>query len=123
MLRVTCTQCHVPFILNREALQAALDEVQNEGFKHYNAYCSNCGRQTKVSKKQLRQAAPWWKPGAKVSKTQAAPIKKETAAAKSTPKAKAPLVAKTKTPAKAKSKAKPPAKAKTAKKTPPKKKK
>ena len=64
MLRVSCTNCHLPFILNREALGAALDEVEREGYKHYNAYCSNCGRPNKIGKKQLRRAAPWWTPPA-----------------------------------------------------------
>lgn len=110
MLRVTCSNCRLPFILNREALQAALDEVHNEGFKHYNAYCSNCGRQNKVSKKQLRRSAPWWKPGAAPAKQAAdkgtPPKKKSTPAkskAKAGAKAKAPAMAKT--PAKAKKKA------------------
>ena len=78
MLRVTCTNCHMPFIMNREMLSAALEEVQREGFKHYNAYCPSCGRQNTVSKKQLTRAAPWWRPTAKSAAkpaTKAAPAK------------------------------------------------
>jgi DNA-directed RNA polymerase alpha subunit len=100
MLRVTCTHCHMPFIMNREALSAALEEVQREGYKHYNAYCPNCGRQNTVSRKQLVRAAPWWKPTAKkvapapkaaAKAKQAAPTKK--APAKKAPAKKAPAKA------------------------------
>ena len=123
MLRVTCSNCHLPFILNREALQAALDEVHSEGFKHYNAYCSNCGRQNKVSKKQLRRSAPWWKPGAAPAKQAAkkgvpakrrdTPAKsKATSGVKTKPGAKGKAPAKAKAPAKSKTKAKAKAKKK-----------
>ncbi|MDA1330374.1 MAG: hypothetical protein O3B43_04840 [Chloroflexi bacterium] len=96
MLRVSCTQCHLPFILNREMLDAALDEVQREGFKHYNAYCPNCGRPNKVARKQLVRAAPWWKPSGKKAAKSAATL---TAKAPGSPPKKAaakPAPAKTK---------------------------
>lgn len=93
MLRVSCTHCHMPFILNRDMLQAALEEVHSEGYKHYNTYCPNCGRPNKVSRRQLQQAAPWWRPPAKkapaarrapakqpaATKAKAAPAKKAAA--------------------------------------------
>ena len=69
MLRNSCTNCHLPYILNREALQIALDEVEKEGYKHYNVYCNNCGRPNKVSRKQLLSSAPWWKGSVKKSKS------------------------------------------------------
>ncbi len=137
MLRVTCTNCHMPFIINRDALQAALDEVDREGYKHFNAYCSNCGRPNKLSKKQLMRSAPWWKASAnkkaakpakankskdgKVGSSKKSSVKqasnaksdsKSKATAKKAPAKKAP--AKTST-SKASTKKKPPAKSKTKK--------
>lgn len=85
MLRITCTNCHMPFILNRDALGAALDEVHREGYKHYNAYCSNCGQQNKVSRKQLQRVAPWWKAPAAAKAKSAAPKAKSAAPEKKKP--------------------------------------
>jgi PHP family Zn ribbon phosphoesterase len=57
-------------VVKPEEVKAALDQLQLENLKHYNAHCPKCGKANKVSKKQLLQAAPNWTPPKK------APIKK-----------------------------------------------
>ena len=61
-MQIRCYKCHTPFSLNREIVHAALDEVHSEGLNHYNAICPKCRRVNKLSKKQLKHAAPTWKP-------------------------------------------------------------
>lgn len=72
-LNMRCFKCSTPFVIKSDEVNAALDQIQTENLKHYNAHCPRCGRANKVSKKQLRQAAPNWKP------TKNAPAKKTTA--------------------------------------------
>jgi len=69
-LNLRCFKCSTPFVVTPEEVKAALDQLQSENLKHYNAHCPKCGRANKVSKKQLLQAAPSWTPPKK------APVKK-----------------------------------------------
>jgi ribosomal protein S27AE len=61
-INIRCFSCHTPFSVKQEEIEAALTVVTEEGLKHYNAHCPRCGKANKVSKKQLRQAAPKWEP-------------------------------------------------------------
>lgn len=63
-MQVRCSRCHRPFALKKEAVHAALDHLEAEGLSHYNAHCPHCGKTTRVSRLELRRAAPMWKPGA-----------------------------------------------------------
>jgi len=51
-----------------EEVESALTQLLEEGHKHYNALCPRCGKANKVSKAQLRRAAPNWTPPAKEEK-------------------------------------------------------
>jgi hypothetical protein len=62
-MQLSCTNCHRPFALSREAVQAALEQVFAEDLGHYNAQCPHCRRVNRVSRKQLQRAAPNWTPG------------------------------------------------------------
>lgn len=59
-MQIRCSQCHRPFALNKEAVHAALDAVTAENLNHYNVICPHCGRANRVSRKELRRAAPDW---------------------------------------------------------------
>lgn len=59
-INLRCINCHTPFSIKPDEVEAALTSVYNEGHKHYNAHCPRCGRANKVSKAQLHRAAPNW---------------------------------------------------------------
>ena len=61
-VRLNCFNCHTPFVIKPDEVDAALNELHEKDFKHYNAHCPKCGKANKVSKKQLQQASPNWKP-------------------------------------------------------------
>jgi hypothetical protein len=61
-MQIRCYKCHTPFALQKPTIHAALAEITAKNHKHYNAICPNCRRANKVSKMQLKRAAPGWKP-------------------------------------------------------------
>ncbi|GAI84830.1 unnamed protein product [marine sediment metagenome] len=63
-MQVRCTNCHRPFAINKETVYAALDEIRSEDLSHYNAFCPHCRRANRISPKELKRAAPNWKPEA-----------------------------------------------------------
>lgn len=67
-INIRCFSCHTPFSVTIEEVESALTQLLEEGHKHYNALCPRCGKANKVSKAQLRRAAPNWTPPAKEEK-------------------------------------------------------
>jgi len=63
-INIRCFSCHTPFSVTNEEAEAALTQIYEEGYKHYNALCPRCGKANTVSKSQLRRAVPNWKPPA-----------------------------------------------------------
>lgn len=61
-INIRCFSCHTPFSVTTEEVESALTQLVVEGHKHYNALCPRCGKANKVSKAQLKRAAPNWKP-------------------------------------------------------------
>lgn len=61
-MQVRCYHCHKPYALKKEAVSEALSSITRQGLNHYNAYCPHCGRVNRVSRAELRRAAPDWKP-------------------------------------------------------------
>ena len=61
-MQIRCQNCHKPFALGNEEIQAALDQVTSENLKHYDAHCPHCRRVNRISKRQLQRAAPGWSP-------------------------------------------------------------
>ncbi|MFO7623129.1 MAG: hypothetical protein R6V73_02170 [Anaerolineales bacterium] len=59
-MQIRCYHCHKPFALGKEAVHTALDEVFEQDLNHYNAYCPHCRRANRVSKEELKRAAPDW---------------------------------------------------------------
>ena len=61
-INLRCFSCQTPFQVKNEEVASALTKLHEEGLKHYNAICPRCGKANKVSKAQLKRAAPGWKP-------------------------------------------------------------
>lgn len=61
-MQIRCQHCQKPFALGKEAVFSALEELEQRQLHHYNAVCPHCGRTNRVSQKELRRAAPQWKP-------------------------------------------------------------
>jgi Zn finger protein HypA/HybF involved in hydrogenase expression len=60
-MQIRCNQCHKPFALGKEAVNAALETITEESLNHYNVYCPHCRRANRVSREELLRAAPGWK--------------------------------------------------------------
>ena len=60
-INIRCFSCQTPFSVKNEEVVAALGKLHEEDLKHYNALCPRCGKTNKVSKAQLKRAAPGWK--------------------------------------------------------------
>jgi hypothetical protein len=121
---INCQHCHTPFTLSHENILTALDQLEDNGWKHYNAYCPRCGRANVVGREQLMRFAPEWTPGGLVSprpEPVTAPPEPEQAtpkpkpATKPGPKAAAKQAKKASKPAKKAASKKPAAKKKAAK--------
>lgn len=61
-VRQRCYSCSTPFVVKPDEVDAALDQIFIEKLKYYNALCPKCGKANKISKKQLKRAAPNWEP-------------------------------------------------------------
>ena len=61
-INLRCFSCQTPFQVKNDEVISALSKIQEEGLKHYNVICPRCGKANKVSKAQLKRAAPGWKP-------------------------------------------------------------
>lgn len=62
-MQIRCQNCHRPFALGRETVQAALDWLHEEDLHHYNAQCPHCRRTNRIPREELLRAAPDWQPG------------------------------------------------------------
>lgn len=60
-MQIRCQNCHKPFALGKEAVLAALEEIQKEGLTYYNIHCPHCSKTNRASKEELQRAAPDWK--------------------------------------------------------------
>ncbi len=63
-MQIRCNYCHKPFALSHEAVIAALEELEEQKYTHYNALCPHCGRTNRISQKELKRAAPQWRQAA-----------------------------------------------------------
>lgn len=59
-MQIRCIYCHKPFALSKDAVLAALDEIETQKLSHHNAYCPHCRRANRLSKAELLRAAPDW---------------------------------------------------------------
>ena len=61
-MQIRCYHCQKPFALGKETIHLALDAMEIEKMGHYNAACPHCRRANRVSRDELRRAAPDWQP-------------------------------------------------------------
>lgn len=57
-MQVRCQRCGYMFTLSREAVAAALEEVEQSQARHYDVVCPKCRRQIKVRVKDLERLRP-----------------------------------------------------------------
>ena len=62
-MQIRCYNCHRPYAISKDAVEAALEIVFAEDLSHYNASCPHCRRVNRISRKELQRAAPYWEPG------------------------------------------------------------
>lgn len=88
---IRCAHCFTPFTLTPETIQLALDQIEDNGWKHYNAYCPRCGKPNVVGKEQLMRFAPEYaaENAPKPISTPPAPAPKAAAPSRPAPAAKA----------------------------------
>lgn len=60
-MQIRCQSCHKPYAMSKEAVHAALEQMQQEDLKYYNVHCPHCGKANRVPKDELLRAAPEWK--------------------------------------------------------------
>jgi len=60
-MQIRCQRCQRPFAFAKEAVIAALEELEQHKLHHYNAVCPHCGRTNRVSQTELKRAAPQWR--------------------------------------------------------------
>ena len=56
-MQIRCRHCNRPYALKRDNVHAALERMLAEDLQHYNVQCPHCGKNNRVSRKQLRRAA------------------------------------------------------------------
>ena len=61
-MQIRCYHCQKPFALGKDAIHEALDAMEIEKMGHYNASCPHCRRVNRVSRDEMRRAAPDWQP-------------------------------------------------------------
>lgn len=54
-MQVRCQRCGYKFTLSRQAVTAALEELEQTQAKHYNLDCPKCRRQIKVSAREIQR--------------------------------------------------------------------
>jgi len=57
-MQIRCQRCGYMFTLSREAVTAALGELEQTKAKHYNVDCPKCRRQIKVPAKEIQRFRP-----------------------------------------------------------------
>jgi Zn finger protein HypA/HybF involved in hydrogenase expression len=61
-MQTRCQNCHRPFALSKEIVEAALDDMAVKHQEHYyNMPCPHCHKLTRVPRADLLHAAPDWK--------------------------------------------------------------
>lgn len=59
-MQIRCQKCHKPYGVAKDAVFAALDEMEAESLHHYDFKCPHCRRVNRASHAELLRAAPDW---------------------------------------------------------------
>ena len=62
-MQIRCQHCSYMFTLSREAVTAAIEEMEQAHARHYAVTCPKCRHQIKVPAKSLRRFRPAKAPG------------------------------------------------------------
>jgi hypothetical protein len=57
-MQIRCSNCHRPYALSKNEVEAALDQLEQEHLGHYNSSCPHCRKVNRVSHDELLRAAP-----------------------------------------------------------------
>lgn len=60
-MQIKCTHCGIPFSLSKEVVISALETIQTENLKHFDARCPQCRKVNQISQERLLKAAPDWR--------------------------------------------------------------
>lgn len=60
-MQIRCSNCHKPYAIGKNEIYAALDLITAEDLVHYNSSCPHCRRVNRVSRDELKRAAPEWR--------------------------------------------------------------
>lgn len=71
-MQLRCTYCQTMFALSRDEMLAALDHLEEQKLKYYDAHCPKCRRANRVDRSKLELAYPNWKADLKALAKQAA---------------------------------------------------
>lgn len=60
-MQLRCTYCQTMFAISHEETLAALQHLEQEKLKYYDAHCPKCRRANRVDRLKLELASPNWK--------------------------------------------------------------
>lgn len=80
-MQLRCTYCQTMFALSRDEMLAALEQLEEQKLKYYDAHCPKCRRANRVERLKLELAYPNWKSDLKALAKQAAEAKAPVPAA------------------------------------------
>lgn len=70
-MQIRCLHCGMPFALGKDVIHAALDLLEEQEHKFYDARCPKCRKANRISKPQLLKAAPGWSKAVEVVEAEA----------------------------------------------------
>jgi len=60
-MQLRCTYCQTMFAVSRDETLAALERMEEEKLKFYDAHCPNCRRANRVERLKLETSYPGWR--------------------------------------------------------------
>ncbi len=60
-MQIRCTYCQTMFAISREDKLAALEHMDEEKLKYYDAHCPKCRRANRVERFKLEVSYPTWR--------------------------------------------------------------
>jgi hypothetical protein len=60
-MQIRCTYCQMMFAVNHEETLAALENMEEENLKFYDAHCPKCRRANRIERLKLEYSYPGWR--------------------------------------------------------------
>ncbi len=60
-MQIRCSYCQTMFPISREETLAALEHMEDNNLKYYDAHCPNCRRANRVERFKLEASYPTWR--------------------------------------------------------------